>query len=196
MVTSVLDINGDKYTFVDTAGIRKYKNNIEKIGIQKSLESTENSDINLVFLKKVVSNPVAKKVEDLIENIQRSVTGVVVDSEGVPLPGATIIEQGTDNGTTTDFDGNFSIQLENDDAILTISFVGYGDQSIDVSNGDSFNVSLSPEEGSLEEIIITGYGTTRKKDLVSSIAKVSGDALSNQPASSVSNLLQGRAAVP
>ena len=52
MVTSVLEINGDKYTFVDTAGIRKYKNIIEKIGIQKSLESAENSDINLVFLKK------------------------------------------------------------------------------------------------------------------------------------------------
>ena len=65
--------------------------------------------------KKVVSNPVSEKVEDLIENIQRSVTGVVVDSEGVPLPGATIIEQGTDNGTTTDFDGNFSIQLENNE---------------------------------------------------------------------------------
>ena len=52
LVTSVLDINGDKYTFVDTAGIRKYKNNIEKIGIQKSLESAKNSDINIVFLKK------------------------------------------------------------------------------------------------------------------------------------------------
>jgi len=149
---------------------------------------------NLIFLKQIVSNPVKKQSEDLIGNIQRSINGVVVDSDGVPLPGATIIEQGTDNGTTTDFNGNFSIVLENDETMLTISFLGYGDQSIDVSNVNSINVSLSPKEGSLEEIIVTGYGTTRKKDLVSSIAKISGDALSNQPASNVSNLLQGRAA--
>ena len=207
--TSIIDVLDEieantKLRFIFDSSIynfnQKVSISLEKKNIEKTISALFNNLIeyqiseNLVFLKKVVSNPVAEKVEDLIENIQRSVTGVVVDSEGVPLPGATIIEQGTDNGTTTDFDGNFSIQLENDDAILTISFVGYGDQSIDVSNGDSFNVSLSPEEGSLEEIIITGYGTTRKKDLVSSIAKVSGDALSNQPASSVSNLLQGRAA--
>ena len=207
--TSIIDVLDEieattKLRFIFDSSIynfnQKVSISLEKKNIEETIKALFNNLIeyqiseNLVFLKKVISNPVAKKVEDLIENIQRSVTGVVVDSEGVPLPGATIIEQGTDNGTTTDFDGNFSIQLENDDAILTISFVGYGDQSIDVSNGDSFNVSLSPEEGSLEEIIITGYGTTRKKDLVSSIAKVSGDALSNQPASSVSNLLQGRAA--
>ena len=207
--TSIIDVLDEieantKLRFIFDSSIynfnQKVSISLEKKNIEETIKVLFNNLIeyqiseNLVFLKKVVSNPVSEKVEDLIENIQRSVTGVVVDSEGVPLPGATIIEQGTDNGTTTDFDGNFSIQLENDDAILTISFVGYGDQSIDVSNGDSFNVSLSPEEGSLEEIIITGYGTTRKKDLVSSIAKVSGDALSNQPASSVSNLLQGRAA--
>ena len=207
--TSIIDVLDEieantKLRFIFDSSIynfnQKVSISLEKKNIEETISALFNNLIeyqiseNLVFLKKVDSNPVAEKVEDLIENIQRSVTGVVVDSEGVPLPGATIIEQGTDNGTTTDFDGNFSIQLENDDAILIISFVGYGDQSIDVSNGDSFNVSLSPEEGSLEEIIITGYGTTRKKDLVSSIAKVSGDALSNQPASSVSNLLQGRAA--
>ena len=140
------------------------------------------------------SSSIIYQIEHSRSNFQRSIKGKVLDDEGLPLTGANVLEVGTNNGTTTDFEGNFSIQLENDDAILTISFVGYGDQSIDVSNGDSFNVSLSPKEGSLEEIIITGYGTTRKKDLVSSIAKVSGDALSNQPASSVSNLLQGRAA--
>ena len=140
------------------------------------------------------SSSIIYQIEHSRSNFQRSIKGKVLDDEGLPLTGANVLEAGTNNGTITDFEGNFSIQLENDDAILTISFVGYVDQSIDVSNGDSFNVSLSPKGGSLEEIIITGYGTTRKKDLVSSIAKVSGDALSNQPASSVSNLLQGRAA--
>lgn len=150
---------------------------------------------NTVIVKKDLTNKSAARVqvpkEDEETDIQRIISGTIVGSDGVPLPGATIIEQGTDNGTTTDFDGNFSIVLENDETMLTISFLGYGDQSIDVSNVNSINVSLYPEEGSLEEIIVTGYGTTRKKDLVSSIAKISGDAISNQPASNVSNLLQG-----
>ena len=158
----------------------------------------ELSQNNTVIVKKDLTNKSAARVqvpkEDEETDIQRIISGTIVGSDGVPLPGATIIEQGTDNGTTTDFDGNFSIVLENDETMLTISFLGYGDQSIDVSNVNSINVSLYPEEGSLEEIIVTGYGTTRKKDLVSSIAKISGDAISNQPASNVSNLLQGRAA--
>ena len=145
--TSIIDVLDEieantKLRFIFDSSIynfnQKVSISLEKKNIEETIKAIFNNLIeyqiseNLVFLKKVVSNPVSEKVEDLIENIQRSVTGVVVDSEGVPLPGATIIEQGTDNGTTTDFDGNFSIQLENDDAILTISFVGYGDQSIDV----------------------------------------------------------------
>ena len=193
-----------KLRFIFDSNIYNFKQKVtlslEKKNIEEFISVLFNNTIdyriseNLIFLKKIASNPVDKQTENLIGNIQRSINGVVVDSDGVPLPGATIIEQGTDNGTTTDFNGNFSIVLENDETMLTISFLGYGDQSIDVSNVNSINVSLSPEEGSLEEIIVTGYGTTRKKDLVSSISKISGDALSNQPASNVSNLLQGRAA--
>ena len=101
---------------------------------------------------------------------------------------------GTENGTSTDFDGNFSITLENDEASLEVSFVGFTSQIVNVSNQDEINVNLVAEDSALDEIIITGYGTTTKRDNVSSIAQVKGDDLANQPASSVNNLLQGRAA--
>ena len=97
------------YDFNQKVTLSLEKNNIEDF-ISVLFNNTIDYRIseNLIFLKKIVSNPVNKQNEDLIGNIQRSINGVVVDSDGVPLPGATIIEQGTDNGTTTDFNGNFS----------------------------------------------------------------------------------------
>ena len=142
--------------------------------------------------KKVTSIDNDDKNED--DALQRTITGNISDSDGIALPGATIVEVGTDNGTSSDFDGNFSLVLENDEASIKVSFVGFSSQVIDVTNQDVFNVNLVAADSSLDEIVITGYGTTRKKDLVSSIAQVKGEDLANQPASSVNNLLQGRAA--
>ena len=156
-------------------------------------EFTENNTVVVkkISKTKVISKPKKNEEEDIL---QRIITGNISDSDGLALPGATVIEVGTENGTSTDFDGNFSITLENDEASLEVSFVGFTSQIINVSNQDEINVNLVAEDSALDEIIITGYGTTTKRDNVSSIAQVKGDDLANQPASSVNNLLQGRAA--
>ena len=96
-------------------------------------------------------------------------------------------------GVVTDFDGNFSIQA-NDGDVLTISFVGFTTQELVVGEEDNLSISLQEDYAKLDEVIITGYGSTAKKDLVSSISQIKGEALLNQPVARVDNMLQGRAA--
>ena len=88
---------------------------------------------------------------------QNNITGTVLDETGAPLPGATVIVEGTTRGVATDFDGNFSIQASQGD-ILLISYVGYTDQRITINNQDNYVINLSPDN-ELEEVIITGVST-------------------------------------
>ena len=90
---------------------------------------------------------------------QSNITGTVNDETGSPLPGATVIVEGTTRGVATDFDGNFSIQATQGD-VLVITYVGYADQRITVGSDDSYNISLNPQ-GELEEVIVVAYGTSR-----------------------------------
>ena len=122
---------------------------------------------------------------------QKTVTGSVLDPSGIPLPGATVIEQGTSNGTTTDFDGNFTIQVA-EGASLEVSFVGYGTQVVAVEGQDNISVSLT-EGDELDEVIVTGVaqGTAVRK-LGFSIGKVSNDALNEVPAADPANALRGK----
>jgi iron complex outermembrane receptor protein len=91
---------------------------------------------------------------------QKTVTGSVVDDGGVPLPGATVLEVNTANGVTTDFDGNFSIQVA-DGATLEISFVGYDNQTITVGSQDNYEIVLSAGN-ELEEVVVTSLGLKRE----------------------------------
>ncbi|MBT5011594.1 MAG: SusC/RagA family TonB-linked outer membrane protein, partial [Flavobacteriaceae bacterium] len=95
---------------------------------------------------------------------QKTITGSVSDSNG-PLPGATVTVEGTNTGTTSDFDGNFSISVD-DGAILLVSYVGYQTQSITVGNQSSIDVVLT-SDGSLDEVIVVGYGSQREKEITS-----------------------------
>ena len=86
------------------------------------------------------------------------------------------------------------MDISDEDVILEISYIGFTSQTISVSNSDNIQVSLVASRSALDEVVLTGYGSTLKRELVSSISQVSGDELTNQPASNVSNILQGKAA--
>jgi hypothetical protein len=90
---------------------------------------------------------------------QKTVSGTVTDTSGVPLPGATIVVQGTSNGVTTNFDGNYSISANEGD-VLVASFVGYASLSATVGASSTLDFSLSPDN-SLEEVVVTALGITR-----------------------------------
>lgn len=124
---------------------------------------------------------------------QRTVTGTVTDAEsGTPLPGVNVIEKGTTNGTSTDFDGNYSLTVSSE-ATLQFSYVGFEPQEIPVGNQTTVNVMLATDSETLDEVVVIGYGVQRKKDLTGSVSKVGGDDLENLPVSRVDNMLQGRA---
>ena len=90
------------------------------------------------------------------EIIQRVITGTVKDTDGIPLPGATVLEEGTNNGTSTDFDGNFSINLENDDSKLTISFIGYLTESYETSTL-MLLMQFVIDNASLDEVVMCDW---------------------------------------
>ena len=92
---------------------------------------------------------------------QNNVTGTVNDETGAPLPGATVIVEGTSRGVATDFDGNFSINAEEGE-VLVVTYVGYSDYRLTVDSQDNYNISLSADN-ELEEVVVTSLGIQREK---------------------------------
>lgn len=116
-----------------------------------------------------------------------TVTGSVTDNAGVPLLGANVLEKGTTNGTQTDFDGNFSLTVSGEDAVLQISFLGFASKDVEVNGQQTLNIVLENDAASLEEVVVVGYGTQRKKDLTGSVTSINMDDA--PPAANV-NLVQ------
>lgn len=123
-------------------------------------------------------------------NQMRKVTGTVSDVFG-PVAGANVIQKGTTNGTTTDMDGNFSIEVP-EDAILHISFIGYISQEVPVKGKTTFNVLLKEDTQALEEIVVVGYGTQKKVNLTGAVTAVSGEEMTKRPVANATTMLQGQ----
>ncbi|MEM1407980.1 MAG: carboxypeptidase-like regulatory domain-containing protein, partial [Bacteroidota bacterium] len=120
------------------------------------------------------------------------IQGVVTSEEdGQGLPGVTILEDGTTNGTISDADGNFSIVV-NADATLTFSFVGFLTQNIPVSGRTRIDLVMELDVASLEEVVVIGYATQKKETLVSSVSTVQGEELQKSPQPNLSNSFAGR----
>lgn len=119
-----------------------------------------------------------------------NVRGVVNDAMG-PVIGASIVEKGnTGNGTITDMDGNFSLKVPSNGAII-VSFIGYKAQEIPVNGKTSFNVTLKDDSEMLEEVVVVGYGTMRKKDLTGSVIQIRPDKLANEAPKTIQDVLRG-----
>ena len=123
---------------------------------------------------------------------QKTVSGTVTEESGLPLPGATILNQGTSRGVTTDFDGKYSISVS-EGATLMISYVGMESQSVSIGTGSVYNVTLTKDVSSLEEVVIVGYGSTSKAKLTGSISTISSETIGQVPIGSFDQILQGQA---
>jgi len=132
----------------------------------------------------------------IIEIAQQTtrISGTIKDSFGDPVIGANILEKGTTNGTTTDFDGNFSITASSPQSILVISYIGYKAQEITVGNQRTLNVILSEDSEMVDEIVVIGYGTQRKGDITSAIASVKAEDFSIGKIGDAAELVKGKIA--
>jgi TonB-linked SusC/RagA family outer membrane protein len=124
---------------------------------------------------------------------QGNITGSVTDAEtGTPLPGVTIVEQGTTNGVSSDFDGNFIIAVNND-AILSFSYIGFETQQVTV-NGDQISVSLIPLTNFLDEIVVTGYGAQKRREITGSIVTINSESIERIATGSSIDAIKGQVA--
>lgn len=123
----------------------------------------------------------------------RKVTGKIVDQNGEPAIGVNIVEKGTTNGTVTDIDGYYSIEVS-PSSVLIISYIGYISQEIKVEGRDDFFIQLKEDSKALDEVVVVGYGTMRKKDLTGAIANIKTEKLEKEAPRSLQELLRANAA--
>lgn len=123
----------------------------------------------------------------------KTISGTVTDELDLPLPGVNISETGTLNGVTTDFDGNYTIKVE-EGGSLTFSFVGYKTKEIQISEQEVLDVGLKPDLQQLENVVVVGYGTVQKKDVTGSVANVDMEKLTEAPVVNFDKALAGRVA--
>ncbi len=121
------------------------------------------------------------------------ITGTVQDENEQPLPGATILEEGTQNGTVTDIDGNYSLEVA-ENATLIISFIGYETMNLEVEGRTEINVNLQPASGTLDEIVVVGYGEQKRSDVSGAVSEIGQKQISENPTPNLSNALVGRTA--
>ncbi len=126
-------------------------------------------------------------------NAQTStVSGTITDaSDGSPLPGATIIEKGTMNGTVSDMSGTYSLTVP-DDAVLVFTFVGFAAQEIPVNNQTEINIALTTDFEELGEVVVIGYGETTAKELTGAVSRIKSDAIVQRQVPRVDQALQGQ----
>lgn len=123
----------------------------------------------------------------------QSVSGTVSDETG-PLPGASVVVKGTTTGTQTDFDGNFTLNNIGEDAVLSISYVGYMAQEIPVEGQSTIEVTLQQDAQALDEVVVVAYGTSTKKDLTGAVGIIQSDEITSFPNTSVDQAIQGKTA--
>ena len=153
----------------------------------------------MLFLMGAISGtasaaPSSAAVDDVKITQQNSAcTGVVKDTTGEAIIGASVVVKGTTNGTITDFDGNFSLSGLKKGAIIQISYVGYQTQEI-AWNGQALNITLKDDAQALSEVVVVGYGTVRKADLAGSVAVMDSKTFRDQPITQATDAIQGRVA--
>lgn len=177
---------------------------LKRIVSVKAKREKVNSILNRVFSDTETTYQIDDRQISLIKRVrpeikakeqtQSPVQGTVTDENGQPLPGASIAEKGTTNGTQSDFDGNYSLTVADENAVLIISYIGFETKEIEVNGQSTIDVSLGEDVSGLDEVILIGYGTVKKSDLTGSVAQVKSEDLVQIPTSGLNQAIQGRMA--
>lgn len=173
----------------------KYSYEIGKVSMRDALRLLS-KDARLKF-NQVNRSISVKKVPPTIKKIAApiliEIKGKVTDASGYPLPGASVTVKGTGVGTTADFDGNFTLEIPDDAEILVVSYIGFKTQEISIDGKTDFTIVMN-FDNTLEEVVVTAYGTQTKESIVGSVSVVSAEVLDDIKATSVTQALQGTVA--
>lgn len=115
-----------------------------------------------------------------------------MDANGEPIIGASITENGTKNVTVTDIDGNFTLNANSSNATVTVTYVGFNTKQVKLAAGRVTEITLTEDSHSLEELVVVGYGSSKKRDLIASVSTVKADEMSNLPVTNIAQGLAGR----
>ncbi|MGM5468968.1 SusC/RagA family TonB-linked outer membrane protein [Flavobacteriaceae bacterium LMO-SS05] len=137
------------------------------------------------------TNTITKGVDKVILQ-EKTITGTVTDEAGVPLPGATVLIKGTTTGASTDFDGKFSIVVKDGATTIVFSYVGFVTQEVLIEGKSVIDVVLVTDNTSLDEVVVIGYGTQRRKDVAGAISTVKSEELVLSSSSSIGDVLRGK----
>ena len=124
---------------------------------------------------------------------ERTITGTVTDETGEPMIGATVKPAGSQGGTITDIDGNYTLKIGNSVKQLTVSYIGYTSVTVTIK-GDKIDVVMKEDKNVLEELVVVGYGSVKKGDVTNAVAQIKGDDLADRPVSNIASALQGELA--
>ncbi|MGB7786667.1 MAG: SusC/RagA family TonB-linked outer membrane protein [Salinimicrobium sp.] len=126
---------------------------------------------------------------------QSTVTGTITERDtGMPIPGANIIIKGTNRGTTTDFDGNYSLENVNLDDVIVFSYIGFASQEVPYTGQETINITLAPDTALLEEVVLIGYGSTRRQDATGAVEQINPQEFNKGAIVSPEQLIQGKSA--
>lgn len=142
----------------------------------------------------VVDNKIILSIENQIvqqKNAKKKVTGVILDPNGETVIGANVVEKGTMNGTITDLDGKFVLEID-DNALLQVSFIGYVELEVPIKGKSSLQLTLKEDAQNLEEVVVVGYGVQKKSTLTGAVSSVKSEQLIASPVGNVTNALSGK----
>ncbi len=139
------------------------------------------------------TNKIDAKNELTQADLKKTITGIVYDSQGEPLIGANVLEQGTQNGTITDIDGRFSLSVT-EGGKLTVSYIGFDAQVINITSSNTYKITLKEDVGLLDEVVVVGYGIQKRSDLTGAISSVKSSELPSSATTSVEHMLAGKVA--
>lgn len=179
------------YTFVASDRTvdlnRKVSLNVQSLSLEETLKQLF-AGTNVSY--KIVNNQIILSKAQASQQSKR-VKGTVVDKNGEPIIGANVVVKGTTNGTITDIDGNFSLEVPAN-AQLTISYIGYVAQEISVGNQTKLNVTLKDDSQALDEVLVVAYGTQKVRSVTGSMGKLDADEIADIPVSNLANKMQGK----
>jgi len=185
-----LDFVYPRSIFKNTPKIQVKKGETKVTELLKVSLSSNNLSFKFTENNTILIEEKAQLKEELKQTTK--ITGTVMDNNSIPIPGVNILVKGTTTGTQTDFDGNYSLEIENTDNLLVFSYVSYLTQEVAIANRTIINIILKEDIAALDEIVIVGYGSVRKRVLTGSVSSIKAKEVSETPTPRIDDALRGK----